>query len=144
VESFRRYLIMRRRRTVHRFFNRLKSTIDCWLWEGRLDKDGYGIFGKIRAHRWSYEVFREEIPRGLQIDHLCRVRNCVNPWHLEPVTSQENTRRGIQFRKFKTHCPKGHEYTGNNVYYHPTKNFKTCRKCKSLQMKQARSKVYPL
>lgn len=127
------------RATVHRFFDCTNVTSTCWLWKQQLDKDGYGRFGHQRVHRWSYKTFREEIPMGLQIDHLCRIRNCVNPWHLEPVTLQENKIRGYPYRKPKTHCPKGHEYTGNNVYYHPRKNFKTCRLCKSLQMKQARS-----
>lgn len=71
---------------------------NCWLWTGATDQRGYGRFSpgrteKYLAHRWSYEYHRAEIPDGLQIDHLCRVKSCVNPWHLEPVTAAENMRR---------------------------------------------------
>jgi hypothetical protein len=68
------------------------------------------------AHRISYKEFIGPIPEGLVIDHKCRTRHCVNPDHLEPVTSLENTRRGnsgINMRE-KTHCPKGHNYSGTN------------------------------
>ena len=78
----------------------------CWLWTGRIDRGGYGAisinrnkyplrpcFIKARAHRVSYEAFRGEIPSGLTLDHLCRVRCCVNPDHLEPVTLKENMSR---------------------------------------------------
>ncbi len=70
----------------------------CWLWDGQLDKDGYGIFfrdGKRHAaHRWVYEKQVGPIPISLQPDHLCRRRNCVNNSHIELVTPAENTRRG--------------------------------------------------
>ena len=74
------------------------KTGTCWYWRGELDRHGYGVLevcgkGK-RVHRLSYEAFVGPIPAGLVIDHLCRVRDCINPDHLEPVTSQENTRRG--------------------------------------------------
>lgn len=69
----------------------------CWLWNGSLTYDGYGLFRANNratgAHRFAYEYFVGPIPAGLHIDHLCRVRNCVNPDHLEPVTPQENDRR---------------------------------------------------
>lgn len=74
----------------------------CWLWGGALDRDGYGRFRFteasgvrriIGAHRAAWLAFRGDLPAGLVIDHLCRVRNCVNPAHLDPVTTGENTRR---------------------------------------------------
>lgn len=69
----------------------------CWLWLGAVNHDGYGVISvnnKIeRAHRLSYEQHIGQIPEGLQIDHLCRQRSCVNPSHLEPVTRAENNRR---------------------------------------------------
>jgi hypothetical protein len=72
---------------------------DCWLWRGTIDGNGYGRFfvsGRpVRAHRWAYEYWCGRIPRRLEIDHLCRVRHCVNPWHLEAVTHPENVRRGL-------------------------------------------------
>lgn len=96
----------------------------CWLWLGATDPRGYGMLrvdGKVRrAHRWSYEHHVGPIPEGLQIDHLCRVPACVNPAHLEPVTSRENTVvRGVTapaaVNARKTHCPQGHPYSGDNL-----------------------------
>ena len=74
----------------------------CILWGGHLSKWGYGRVtykGRlVQAHRVAYELFKGPIPEGLQLDHLCRVRNCVNPDHLEPVTPSENTLRGYRAR----------------------------------------------
>src|ERR1019366_4519713 len=70
----------------------------CWLWTGGLNRGGYGQFMTppcTVAHRVAYELFVGPIPEGLQLDHLCRVRSCVNPQHLEPVSQQENIRRGL-------------------------------------------------
>ncbi len=78
--------------------------------------EGYAKFKsggrQTGAHRWAYEHWVGPIPDGLQIDHLCRNRCCVNPAHLEPVTAQENTRRALAFRVPPTHCKWGHELTG--------------------------------
>lgn len=85
----------------------------CWLWKGAT-ACGYGYFRHRPAHRFAYELYRGPIPEGLQLDHLCRVRSCVNPSHLEAVTQGVNLHRGetIAARNAaKTHCPKGHEYT---------------------------------
>lgn len=71
----------------------------CWLWQGALDQNGYAYVGMKAVHRTSYEMFCGPIPKGLQIDHLCCVRNCVNPLHLEPVTLQENNRRKNERRR---------------------------------------------
>lgn len=70
----------------------------CWQWTGTRQSGGYGKWSPHRgqhllAHRWSYERIRGPIPAGLHLDHLCRITYCVNPWHLEPVTAAENTRR---------------------------------------------------
>jgi hypothetical protein len=85
----------------------------CWLWRGKVGTNGYAMFQidrkYIRVHRASYQAFVGPIPAGLQIDHLCRNRACVNPQHLEPVTQRENTRRGFLSRK--PTCPLGHEMT---------------------------------
>ncbi len=86
----------------------------CWRWQLSLDRDGYGAgcFNKRkgRSHRLSYEAFVGPIPDGLHIDHLCRVRDCANPAHLEPVTNAENIRRGVPGSKPKTHCKRGHSF----------------------------------
>jgi adenine-specific DNA methylase len=126
----------------------------CWLWVAKVSRDGYGRLG-VRvagrahtvpklAHRLSYEAFVGPIPEGLELDHLCRVRCCVNPRHLEPVSRAENVRRGIADGKegraaavaaknARTHCKKcGFEYSQANTYvYRKGKRyFRTCRNCR--------------
>jgi hypothetical protein len=82
---------------------------ECWIWTGSHDMNGYGTFSvkdgqkkrKLRAHRmaWVYSE-GQSIPEGMTVDHLCRVRNCVNPGHLEMVTHAENIhRRPLQKRE---------------------------------------------
>ena len=106
----------------------------CWIWQAAIKSDGYGVFwvnGRtVRAHRFAYEMFVGPIPDGLQTDHLCRNRNCVNPAHLEPVTNQENFRRGEggKHKRDKTHCPQGHPYAGENLYVKPN-GYRECRIC---------------
>lgn len=90
---------------------RVDESSGCWIWLGgkRGQNQSYGIFitcsqGKRKAHqahRFVYELYKEKIPEGKQLDHLCRVRLCVNPDHLEPVTLLENVRRGFAARKLQ-------------------------------------------
>lgn len=110
---------------MERFMNSIspEPNSGCWLWTAAIaNPQGYGRIGKDGkdnyAHRVSYELFVGPIPDGLQLDHLCRMRSCVNPQHLEPVTRQVNIRRGNNggHNKIKTHCPKGHPYSGDNLY----------------------------
>ena len=108
----------------------------CWLWTGALGANGYGRFSwdgrDSYAHRASYERFIDFIPEGLDIDHRCRVRCCVNPQHLEAVSRQENLLRsertftGINARK--THCPRGHRYDALNTRVRVT-GARQCRAC---------------
>jgi hypothetical protein len=107
----------------------------CWVWHGGTAK-GYGVIRahgrQQQAHRISYELFVGPIPEGLDIDHLCRNRPCVNPAHLEPVTRRENLFRGdtIPARNAaKTHCGRGHEYTPDNTVFarDGSRDCKTCR-----------------
>lgn len=101
---------------VTRFWERVALHDDdqCWLWTATCSPSGYGRFcanyKETPAHRFSYERLVGPIPDGLVIDHLCRVRNCVNPRHMEPVTLGENSRRGDNANRRKTHCPRGHAY----------------------------------
>jgi hypothetical protein len=117
------------------FWKRVAITPSCWLWMGEINNDGYGRFtirkNHALAHRFSYEMLVGYIPEGLQIDHLCKVRNCLNPNHLEPVTSMENTRRskGNIYNSVTTHCMKGHEYLEENIYQRPNGS-RECLTCK--------------
>lgn len=100
----------------------------CWLWLAACDQDGYAILGKTYAHIVSYEIEFGPVPEGLQLDHLCRQRCCVNPRHLEPVTISENVRRGKRAIKM---CPKGHPYSEENTYITPL-GHRQCRICKRI------------
>lgn len=131
-----------RKSEAERFWSKVDKSGDCWEWTA-YKLQGYGRFGVggapknggriVYAHRWSYEALVGPIPDGLQLDHLCRNRGCVNPDHLEPVTSRENTLRGESLWAInaqKTHCPQGHEYTPENTYYGGrTGNSRYCREC---------------
>lgn len=116
-----------------RIWGHILKTDECWLWKGATSR-GYGyvsVSGKKRpAHRVVYELLEGEIPGDLQLDHLCRVRNCVNPSHLEPVTCQENVRRGnapTALNALKMTCPVGHPYSEENTYTCRAKRY--CRTC---------------
>ncbi|MFJ1995270.1 HNH endonuclease signature motif containing protein [Streptomyces asiaticus] len=112
---------------------RTDRSSECWLWTGRLNRSGYAemkVNGRYRmAHRVAYEELVGPIPDGLQLDHLCRIRHCLNPAHLEPVTSAENTRRSPLRNEIKTHCKKGHPYSAGNTYV--WRGHRHCRICKS-------------
>jgi len=111
----------------------------CIEWTGYRLPKGYGRFrargGQVYAHRWAYEEQCGPIPDGLHIDHLCRNPSCVNVEHLEAVTPGENTRRGRAFEVIReraanrTHCPKGHEFSGENVVVRRDGK-RYCRECK--------------
>jgi hypothetical protein len=106
----------------------------CWIWMGSCGNGGYGGFyinrRRLIAHRIGYELLVGRIPKGLEIDHRCRVRCCVNPDHLEPVTRKENIRRGLR-GILTTHCPRGHEYNESNTYWKktPTGRGRHCKAC---------------
>lgn len=102
---------------VARFWRRVVRNPEdgCWDWTGAGRADGYGRlmvgWKYIRAHRFAYRMLVGPIPNGLDLDHLCRNRRCVNPAHLEPVTRRENLARGIGWSGVngrKKACYKGH------------------------------------
>ena len=121
--------------TAERLWLKVQKTDSCWLWTGGTNNYGYGLFWhnkKMRlAHRVAYETINGFIPEGMQIDHLCRVRQCVNPSHLEVVTSKVNTSSGkglASINAKKTHCPQGHSYSGDNLFL-DNRGFRNCREC---------------
>lgn len=133
------------------FENRVERTESCWLWRGCTQANGYGFLkvggraGKrIYAHRLAYELFKSSIPDGLEIDHLCRVRHCVNPDHLEPVTRSQNVRRGIgpamlgNLNGSKTHCKRGHLFDARNTRWRPTGG-RDCRACQRIHKSNLRN-----
>lgn len=126
--------------TLQDFYPKIHKTSNCWLWIGNINYAGYGEFNyqnkTWRAHRMAYELFKGKIPNGKQLDHLCRVRHCVNPDHLEPVTTYENIMRGMapsaQAAR-RGNCEKGHPYTIENTRYYRYKTrgrgCRICRQC---------------
>jgi len=116
---------------------------DCWQWVGTKTQNGYGLFAVkadapvriVGAHRAVYELLIGPIPENLTIDHLCRNRACVNPWHMEVVTSRENTLRGnapAAINARKTHCKRGHPLSGGNLYARKDRR-RECRACARLR-----------
>lgn len=123
----KRYGYQPRKSPQEIFWSKVEKTQGCWNWTGWCDPEGYGHLGAggkwVGAHRFSFELANGSIPEGLELDHLCRNKRCVNPEHLEVVTSLENQRR----RPKKTHCPHGHEFTPENTYVR--RGAKSCITC---------------
>lgn len=122
-----------------RFFSKVVRDPDteCWEWMASKQSNGYGRFGVggrdgrgLRAHRVAYELLVGPIPAGLEIDHLCRNRGCVNPAHMEPVTHHENMLRGDTLpakEAAQTHCKRGHLFDEANTYRR--RGSRECRAC---------------
>lgn len=129
---------------IQRFDSKVFLTNRCLLWTGTSTGNGYGRFwheGKmVLAHRFAYECAYGPIPDGLQIDHLCRVRCCVNPDHMDVVTNAENTKRGLTGQwKRPDICKRGHAMTPENTYTYPHGG-RECRACKRMHNKKRRSR----
>lgn len=125
------------RDVAERFWSKVHKAEGCWIFTGALSK-GYGVFRigckNVPAHRLSWELSLGLIPKGLQIDHLCRNPSCVNPAHLEPVTQKTNVLRGVGLtaqNARKTHCKMGHILEGA-----PVRNGqRRCKICTDLRNK---------
>ncbi len=136
---------------IDRFMNQVAPDPNsgCWIWTGHETGKGYGSFflshkKRIRAHRFSYEYFNGSIPNGLTVDHLCRVRMCVNPRHLEAVSIRENVLRGIGLsaqNARKTHCCRGHELSHENIRYYGRE--RVCVPCETIRNARRRKNYVP-
>ena len=109
----------------------------CWVWQLALSESGYGRIWvgdkALRPHRFAYEIVKGPIPEELELDHLCRLRACINPNHLEAVTHLENMRRGEAppppRYALRAYCKRGHAFTKANTYITPTRSARGCRAC---------------
>jgi len=123
---------------------------ECWVWQGRTDRHGYGncgvaSYGTTLVHRAVYLLMGFTIPDGTELDHICRNRTCCNPMHLEPVTHRVNTLRGQSFAAVNaalTHCAYGHEFTPENtrIYHYPTYTKRICRICDARRQREMRTR----
>ncbi|KKM73271.1 hypothetical protein LCGC14_1412210 [marine sediment metagenome] len=136
---------------ILRFWEKVEtSPDDCWVWTGAKYPGGYGCFwdGKksVLSHRFYWEQINGVIPKGLELDHLCRNPACVNPQHIEAVTHRENVLRGRspeimrQHQLSKTHCLRGHPYDDENTHIRPANGERVCRACQALAKKRWRAR----
>jgi hypothetical protein len=137
-----------RRSTEDRFREKVREGENgCWLWIGYTDGKGYGRFNKQRAHRWSYAHFVGPIPDGQVLDHLCRVRHCVNPDHLRAVTNRENlladgSLAAAKLLRDAPTCAQGHPWTEESAAWTNRKDGtkqKYCRICLVLRARARRA-----
>lgn len=127
-----------RRPPEERFFAMVDANGVCWEWTGHRSRLGYGQFKPERgrcvsAHRYAWEMLIGPVPEGLELDHLCRNRGCVNPDHMEATTHSMNMRRSthpIVLKRYQTHCKRGHELSGANVGHVKGGTQRYCRQCR--------------
>ena len=122
---------------ITRFWSKVLRTPSCWLWLGGRTKRGYGAYfndnTQMLAYRFAFIVSRGSVPEGMVLDHLCRVKHCVNPDHLEAVTQRVNVLRGdapAAINARRTHCSEGHELSDANTYESSRRRgWRICRPC---------------
>lgn len=127
------------------FFKKVAQEGECWRWVGAVRPGGHGAFWYEQrvqqAHRVAYLLMVGEIPPGLDLDHLCRNRWCVNPYHLEPVTRSENNRRGLIGYGARDRCISGrHPIRGPEDYYVWSSGDRTCRECAKFQARKSHAR----
>lgn len=128
-----------KRKDLERWFRSYRETNDCWVWTATIGSNGYGRFwfkGKLwLAHRFAWFLkWRMEPIEGLVLDHICRVRRCVNINHLRTITSKENTLigEGITAQRLRRGtCDKGHSYTKESTRINPKTGGRQCEICRS-------------
>jgi len=129
-------------RLPDRFWDKVMPcpTTGCWLWTASMGQRGYGRFRlsaerrSVNAHKVAYDALVGAVPEGLELDHLCRVKSCCNPDHLEPVTHLVNVLRGsgeAAINAAKTHCKRGHEFTTENTAIYRRADGRVLRNCKA-------------
>jgi hypothetical protein len=128
-------------RHLRRLFEKVAVTDGCWFYTGQISYKGYGVFSvrsvKRPAHVVMYELLVGPVPAGLQVDHLCFVRHCVNPDHLEPVTAAENMRR---MSARQTACRKaGHDYGDPRNVYVRKNGRRCCKECRRIAVRIRRT-----
>lgn len=137
----------RKPNTVESILSKVKiDSNECWIWPLSLSHNGYGLVkfdGKMQqVHRLVYKLLVGPIPDDLTCDHLCRVRNCCNPAHIDIITRVENTRRGNvgKWRGLLTHCKRGHEYSQENTYT-DRNGYRVCNECRRISHRRRRQSL---
>lgn len=137
-------------RAINRFWRDTKKTDTCWLWLNKKNHGGYGVIfaeGKNQlVHRYAWRLMRGPIERPLTLDHLCRNKLCVNPDHLEPLSSRDNTLRGYNpaaNNRRKTHCIRGHLLSGVNLVCEKNRGNprRKCRICSNHSCKMYKRRI---
>lgn len=120
---------------TQRFWSKVQIGAECWTWTATRQSCGYGHFwhnGRMEgAHRFAWKEANGPIPEGMTIDHLCKVRHCVNPAHMDVVTLKENLRRSdgaCAINGRKTHCSRGHPF--DDVNTGQWRNERYCKACR--------------
>lgn len=142
-ETERFYLYVDKNGPLHPIFQSR-----CWLWTGAKIKGGYAIFRrsvandplstKVLVHRFAFQMRYGAIPDGMEVDHMCRVRNCVNPHHLDVVTPTENKQRAGLFNR-KDHCGYGHPMVDSNIYISGRQ--RSCKTCNFRRTAERRERL---